>query len=86
MGEMERKFRIIKEVYYSNDYLLEMEKFFVQEWKKNWLGKWKWRYWTQPSYDMEEPRIFSTQHEAEQLIDIYVKMNPYTEVVKEIIY
>ena len=83
---MERKFRIIKELYYSHDKLDEQIIFYVQEWKKGFFGRWKWRYWTTWNYDMQTKRRFSTQHEAEQLIERFVKMKPYKKVVEEITF
>jgi hypothetical protein len=81
---MERKFRIIKEVYYTHDKLEENIRFFVQEWKMNWRRKLTWLYWEQSNYDVMEKRVFASIKDAEEMIEKLVTMNPHTEVVKEV--
>ena len=81
---MERKFRIIKEVYYSYDAIEEKTRFFVQEWRKNWYRKEKWLYWEKSNYDMMEKRVFDSVEHAEEMIKKLVTTNPHTEVVKEV--
>jgi len=83
---MERKFRIIKNISYSHDGLNERVAFYVQEWKKNWFGTFKWLYWEKSNYDMMVKRVFTSIEEAEEMIKKFVTVKPHTEVVKEVTY
>ena len=80
---MERKFRLIEKLSYTHDDLDEKITIHVQEWKKNWRGKWKWVYWEKSNYDVMEKRTFKTIHEARKMVNKYVKQHPYTKVIEE---
>lgn len=82
---MTRKFRIIEQLWYDNDF--EQNKiYYVQEWKKNWLGTWKWRYWMRWCYDMKENHTFESAKEAKDMIERYVKQQPHKIVVEELTF
>ena len=71
-----RKFRIIKKLSYTHETLDEKITVYIQEWKKNWWGKW--------NYDLMEKRTFETVHHAEEMIKKFVNQKPSEKVVKEI--
>jgi hypothetical protein len=80
-----KMFRIIEEIYYDHNHN-EHIRYFVQEWKKNWLGKKKWCYWKAWNYDIKEKRVFESQLKAKDMIERYVKENPHKIVVEELVY
>jgi len=82
---MERKFRIIEELWYDNEFN-EKVIYYVQEWKRGFFGKWKWRYWKKWCYEYEEKRKFKSIDLAKEKIDKYVKKQPHKIVVEELAY
>ena len=83
---MERKFRIIEKLSYTYDELDEQITIYIQEWKRGFWGRWKWRYWTTWSYDVELRRVFKTIHQAEQIIEKLINQKPHEKVVRELTY
>jgi len=82
---MEKRFRIIEEIYYDHE-INEKVIYYIQEWKKNWLGNWKWRYWKVWDYDSQVVREFGTKEQAKEMIEKYVKKKPHKIVVEELTY
>lgn len=79
---MERKFRIIEEIYYDTDYN-EHTRYFVQEWKQSRLGYWRWKYWKYPAYFN---RVFGTKESAKEMIKKYINKFPYKIIAEELVY
>ncbi len=77
------KFRIIEELWYDNEFNEEVV-YYVQEWKSNWLGQYKWRYWLK--WDYQEQRTFKSIKNAKSQIEKYVNRQQHEIVIEELVY
>lgn len=83
---MSRRFRIIEEIYTKGYDMSEGKEYYVQEYKKSWLGYWKWKYWKTWYGECKTIREFKSMDLAEKTIKEYVKIKPGKKIVKELEY